>query len=381
VSVIVCVGGRWHGLQSRRQQFMLRFAEKEGHNVVFVEPSLSFGMKLRKRSDFVSPVFGYRSFSVSERMLVVSPPVALPLRHSSVCSQINHWRWARIVDTVLRKHKLCSTHCLWIYDPRWISALPHLSHKTLVFDMVDDTPAEGYFGGKFMHCVSELLKRADLVVFTSEKLVEKYGRFTSQNALVPNGYCSDQFRMGILPKPCDFPVTQGPVAIHIGTLFKHLDYRRMLEIAQELHQQRGVLLLVGNHEPDTQNDFAILLNHPAVHWLGYKKHDQINAYVSNSSVALSVFSPGPVSDSVSPLKLYEYLGCGVPTIVQGLTSFRNDPLYEFVYDLDYQSVKDALFRALTEQADIKRNRAREAERTASWDSRYSALRPFVENIL
>lgn len=52
---------------------------------------------------------------------------------------------------------------------------------------------------------------------------------------------------------------------------------------------------------------------------------QLHAYVKDWHVALIPFKPGKLSDAVDPIKIYEYLFFGLPSVVMGISSIANYP--------------------------------------------------------
>jgi glycosyltransferase involved in cell wall biosynthesis len=372
--LIVCRGGMWDGLVSRRQHFMRRLAAL-GHRVIFVEPSQSSGRLFS--GSRVNPVTGHRVRTVEHGIRVITPPLALPFRHSGPGRKLNARREASAIRSELRRTGETGIDLLWVYEPRFTDTMEHLSFSGLVFDMVDDYLAPDYGGANLERGTGELLSGADLSIFTTRSLFDRYAPGSARSCIVPNGYDHEVFVPSGIPRPADMPEFGGPVACMTGTLFHHLDFGVLSGVAGSLAEMGGGLVLVGPVESGDDPELQSLLGMDNVILVGPRPYGEVPGYVLNSDLCVAAFRKGRVGRSVSPLKLYEYLGCGRPVIVSGLASFRDDPLHRFVYDLDSVPLDQALERCLEESPSMSSRRVSAAVETSSWDARFRQLRPHL----
>ncbi len=66
--------------------------------------------------------------------------------------------------------------------------------------------------------------------------------------------------------------------------------------------------------------------------MGYVARQRVPALVAGFDVCLAPFLTGAVADSVSPLKLYEYLALGKPVVeIFPMAGVKADPVGAFVY--------------------------------------------------
>jgi len=356
---------------------MLRLADR-GYRVLFVEPSQSFSRCYCRNR--LNPLIGGRSREVEDRITVLTPPLALPFRHSSISSHINHLRWTRIIKSKMAEIGESYIDLLWVYEPRFSEGLRWLDYDHLIFDMVDDYLSDDYGGSNLYKGTYDLLERADLTVFTSTVLEKRYDHMTKYSCVVPNGYDAKMFRPESSPIPSDLPEGYSIVAGMVGTLFHHLDFELLEALAVELDGRGGSLILIGPLEQSSAESLHSILQMSNVYWLGAKPYREIPSYVNAMDMCLALFRKGRVASSVSPLKLYEYLGCGKPGLVSGLESFRDDQLYKFTYDLDMMNLGDVLTQCVEETTEYRKDRAELARATASWDARFNLLEPYVEDI-
>lgn len=380
MSVIGFIGGRWDILISRRQHFMKRFA-MSGNDVFYLQSPRSVDM-FWKRGVYQSPILGCRIMQADDRIHLLSPSYAWPPRHWGPISRLNHRRWAGMLSEELQFRGHNSMDLLWVLDPRWVDGLDKLTFRTLVFDMVDDYLDPEYGGQRLRGPTMRLLSQADLVVLTSWMLAKLYGGLTRRFVVIPNGFDSDKFSFENVPSaPDDMPYCPGPLFLHTGTLFRHLDYSAMIEVAEAAGREKGVLVLIGRVEEPGHPELEKLLNSPNCTFLGEKQHDELPAYVANADVCIALFKPGKVASSVSPLKLYEYLGCGKPSITLGLSGFRSDPLFQFTYPLEEMSLVAAIDACLNESEELKVRRAEQASELGSWDYRFSQVQKALKDLM
>lgn len=352
-----------------------------GNEVIFVEPSQSFGI-LASRRRRINPIFGYRCRSEENGIRILTPPLALPFRHSGLGKYLNHKRWSGFIRREVARLNRTVIDILWVYDPRFYSALKFLEYSNLIFDMVDDYLAQDYGGANLEEGTSGLIRESYLTVLTTSSLREQYCELARACAVVPNGYNSDLFGWDInKAHPEDLPECSGPIAGMVGTIFHHLDFDLMGKVAESLKSVQGILVLIGPVEETGRRGLEKLLLQENVVWLGPKEYRSIPDYVTHFDICISLFRKGRVARSVSPLKLYEYLGCGKPVLISGLESFRDDPLYRFTYDLDMMDIEDALTHCNEETQRYMNDRAELTRITASWDARFDLLKPFVEEVL
>ncbi|MGB4083485.1 MAG: hypothetical protein WBK62_09555, partial [Candidatus Fermentibacter daniensis] len=198
---VVCIGGFWDGFSSRRQHFMQRFAEM-GVRILFVEPSQSWraAFSSARRSPLLFPRFR----RVLPNLDVLSPTIALPLRHNRLISLLNHAAWSNQIRRALSRDGL-EPGVMWIYDPRYADAVRTIRPRSIVFDMVDDYMPDEYGGWRVRRGTRWLLEHSDVCVFTTPVLAGKYASMTRSHLVIPNGFDPERFNRADTDRPDDWP--------------------------------------------------------------------------------------------------------------------------------------------------------------------------------
>jgi len=364
---IVCIGGFWEGFSSRRQHFMSRFAGS-GVQVLFVEPSESWSAAFSGSRK--SPLLLPRLRTVLPGLSVLTPTIALPLRHSLLVSLVDHCAWSLQIRGALRRRGL-TPELMWIYDPRYADAVRFLRPKRLLFDMVDDYMPDAYGGWRVRRGTRWLLANSDICVFTSPVLAGRYGSSARAHLVIPNGYDPGKFNMDATKPPDDWPSVEGPVLGFVGTLFRHIDFELLSRAAAMARSRGGVLLAIGLTEPSGREGASKVAEAGGV-LLGPRPHSELIRYVQRFSLCLAPFVRNEVAASVSPLKVYEYMACGRPVFATGLRSLDSDPIGPFVYRGEEMTLDSALDASLALGPDDFRKLASAAS-PATWDRRFESL--------
>jgi glycosyltransferase involved in cell wall biosynthesis len=167
-----------------------------------------------------------------------------------------------------------------------------------------------------------LLAAADVVTVCSAALVRSKGstgtRTDGGPVLITNGVDLDRYRRPT-DRPADLP--DGPCAVYVGTLHDdRLDLELCVEAARRLAGRAG-LVFVGPIalEPDQQQR----LRQAGATLLGPRHRDQVPAYLQHADVLLVPHLVNAFTDSLDPIKLYEYQAVGRPVVSTPVSGFRD----------------------------------------------------------
>lgn len=208
---------------------------------------------------------------------------------------------------------------LWINDPTHAALLGDLGWPS-VYDMTDDWTAADRADREHDRIVAgdaELLRRCDAVIVCSTGLQRSKGS-ERPVVLVPNAVDVQRYRRAA-DRPPDLPLE--PVALYAGTLHEdRLDVELVLRTAAAL--TTGAVVLLG---PDalTPAHSAHLAAHPRVRLLGARPRDAVPAYLQHAHVLLVPHVVDDFTESLDPIKLYEYLAVGRPVVSTPVAGFRD----------------------------------------------------------
>lgn len=214
-----------------------------------------------------------------------------------------------VADRVLGKD---GTRTAWIYRPEQIWTIGLADESYLVYECCNDYRFD--LSGRRLNDVSDmdrkLLRFADLVFAASEQLYLSRAQFNDSVHLLPNGVDFHRFSYADTELPADLAVLPGPRIGNIGSLTACDDLNLLHNIVAS--RPEWSFVHIGPIAADI--DITALRNLPNLHFLGVKPQAEMPAYVKGLDVGMMLFNRNRFTNSIDPLKLYEYLAAGIPVV-------------------------------------------------------------------
>ena len=199
---------------------------------------------------------------------------------------------------------------------------PRLAVRTgwpSLYDITDDwllAPLAPRQRDRLMADEALLMEHSQEVVVCSPELARSRGTNRAVE-LIPNGVDVDLFRTP-RPRPADLPPS--PVALYVGTLHTwRIDIPLVLELAGA-RPDLQVVLVGPNSLPRDVTDRLERVPNIAV--LGARPYDQIPAYMQHADVIIIPHLVDRFTESLDPIKAYECLAAGRPTVATPVAGFR-----------------------------------------------------------
>jgi len=217
---------------------------------------------------------------------------------------------------------------LWINDPGAAQLTLRLRWPS-VYDITDDwvEAARGQREhDRIQRADALLLGTCDEVVVCSPGLVRSKRTLRTAGAsvlrLVPNAVDRERYRVP-LPRPGDAPPT--PFALYVGTLHEdRLDVGLVTATARAVAKVAGEVVLLGPNALSDENRRRLEAE-PALRVLGARPWDEVPAYLQHADVLIVPHVVDDFTESLDPIKLYEYLAVGRPIVSTPVAGFRDDP--------------------------------------------------------
>lgn len=329
----------------RRNQHLVAglLAADPGLRVLFVEPPVDHLHDLRRGA---SPTIGRRLRRLGPRdgtpegrAWAYRPTKWLPRRLDAGGDD----RRARAVGRVARRLGMADP-LLWVNDPDGAAVLRATGWRAL-YDVTDDwlravrEPAEL---DRVRAAEQVLVERCAEVVVCSPALARAKG--TSRPVtLLTNAVDVDGYRTPAA-RPADLP--EGDYALYVGTLHPdRLDVEACLRLATHLRATGARLVLVGPPLLDALD--LTRLEAAGALVLGARPAALVPAYLQHAGVLVVPHVVDGFTDSLDPIKLYEYLAVGRPVVSTPVAGFRDQPA-DRVTTASPQSLADAVVRVLAE---------------------------------
>lgn len=346
----------WHGRTQRSRQLAHAFG-RLGYRSIYLNPHLGrefessplfdHGPRLSQLEPNVyelhvrlprEPVFHYRLLRPEEEALLESTlHNLLPSRHGGVIQIVSFPLWLGVARA-LRKSE----------------SFP------LVYDCHDCLSGFGNIASDILATEADLLRDADLVLFSSEALRQAHPAVRAC-MLLRNGVDAEHFQDA---RPAG---ARPQVAGYVGALEDWFDTACLEQAARANPDYRFVLVGRVDHAPISR--LGSLAN---VEFAGEVPYDRLPAICSNFRVGLIPFRLNALTLAANPIKLYEYFSCGMPVVSTAL------PEVEGMGDLVYVARTPVEFAAAVRQAMLENDPARQRRRLElaaeeSWMTRAQAL--------
>lgn len=160
----------------------------------------------------------------------------------------------------------------------------------------------------------KLIKNADLTIVTSEQLRKEKSVFSDEVYCILNAANFELSSKALKEEteiPNDLLKIKNPRIGYFGNIERRLDYELLLSVIQKKRQWSFVF--VGPHEQEFIP--ARLFEQKNVFFMGPKPYESMPSYLKGFDIALIPFKPDSVSRTIFPLKIFEYLGAGVPVLM------------------------------------------------------------------
>jgi glycosyltransferase involved in cell wall biosynthesis len=267
---------------------------------------------------------------------------------------------------------------LWVNDPSGAALLARTGWRAL-YDVTDDWLHAGHTNAEHARLVADealLLQEAAHVVVCSPALLEakspdRHGRPLS---LIPNAVDVEGYRAPG-PRPADLPA--GRVALYMGTVHPdRVDLDLCARTARHL-AGRATVVLVGPAPLDLAERRA--LEEAGVVLLGPRDAGEVPAYLTHADVLLVPHVVTAFTESLDPIKLYEYRAADRPVVSTRVAGFREteDPRVTLA---DAQDFPSQVAIALA-SSPLRRHAGKNVTvETPSWDLRAATMRSVLDDV-
>jgi glycosyltransferase involved in cell wall biosynthesis len=305
----------------------------------------------------------------------VLTPLAIPLYGSELVRAINgvllRAQVLRAMDRLGFKRPVS-----WSFLPASAPVSGTLGEELVVYHCVDefsafsDAPA-----GQIRDLERQLLARADVVICSSQRLVDDKRRLNGNTHLVQHGVDLQHFAQACDPALAvadELKGAPGPVIGFWGLIADWVDVALLRHVADAF--SGGTLVLLG----EARTDLSLLAGARNVRLLGRRPYAELPRYAKAFDVALLPFKVNELTLAANPLKVREYLAAGLPVVSTAIPEVERLGLCRVGRDAD--GVVREIAAAVAAGAGPSRLRA-EKVRSEGWEARVEEMARIVGGAL
>lgn len=262
---------------------------------------------------------------VQENIWVWSP-ITLPWNNYSLVRLFN-----RVMLSCVLK-LWCKTlgikdELLWTYNPLTTELLDVKSYPLSIYHCVDEIKAQpGMPIDIIERAEKTLVQSVDYVFATSPRLTETRKAWNDNVYYFSNVSDYNHFSKAMLPDltvPEDLKKLSGPVLGFIGAISGYkLDLTLIKRVALS-HPEWTIALIGEVGEGDPWTNIDELKNIENIYFMGPKKYQELPGYLKGFDVALLPNQINEYTDSMFPMKFFEYLSAGKPVVSVDLKAIRD----------------------------------------------------------
>ncbi|MBO3379186.1 glycosyltransferase [Clostridium perfringens] len=263
-------------------------------------------------------------------------------------------------------HKFLSLYSTDVYlDEQYIKEKYIDNGFKIIYEYIDELSDE--ISGHLPDFVYDRHKniiedKSNIAVGSADKLIEEIEEIRGKEnvAMITNGVQYDhwQYRSDEVPEKLKDIVSKGnPIIGYFGALAKWFDYELIKKVAKERPNYEIVLIgfLYDNSFKDSKIDEL-----ENVHYLGIVDYKELNQYSQYFTISTIPFLLNDITESTSPVKLFEYMAMGHPIVTTDMRECRKYKSVligksheDFIEKLDFALTldkKDEYYNYLKEEA-------------------------------
>ncbi len=302
-----------------------------------------------------------KEYSLPENIKVLNP-IMLPFNNISLIRKINTLSVKRTVSNAMLNWNISS--------PIVIASVTNVADYVTLFDAqavvyycVDEyVEWPGADRNLVIEMEEHLLAVSDLVLATADDLCQKKRRNGKLPVFIPHGVDFEHFN--IKRQVSDSELLQNlkpPIIGFFGAVSEWLDFEMLIYAAKARPEWSFVLL------GPIDTNVSILNGITNIHLPGKVSYKDLPLHAAAFDIGLIPFVVNELTISVNPLKLIEYLACGLPVVSSALPEVVKFSEFAYIANDKYSFV-EAIELALKEDNELLRQSRKNIARTYSWRS-------------
>jgi len=254
-----------------------------------------------------------------------APLAVLPVRKRAFFSTkkwLAHWHRFTFPDLgrTLTRNGFKEVDALVLDSPLQACLLDIVQARRVIVRVVDNLAGFEQVSFAMLEKEREMVSRADCVVYTAKSLEKEVRRLGARKlCYIPNGVSVEQFMQKRPPLPSALASIKKPRVVYVGALEYWFDFETLKHCAENMPEVSFVLI-----GPDKLARER-LPKRPNICLLGEQPYHLIPAFLHHANAGIIPFNTAKyptLVNNINPLKLYEYLACGLPVAASAWEELR-----------------------------------------------------------
>lgn len=292
------------------------FLIKRKNRVLFIENTGSRNIQIKDLNRVKNRILNFikskKGFKILNRNLTLFTPLFIPFHFNFFIQKINNFY---ISNTILNWSKYFNFNdpiiINFVPNPITFSLMKNLNPSLKVYYMADDMTS-----GKSnrVDIEKKIINNSDYIFYTSKNLKKKFSDLNKAKFL-SNGVNTIKFIKNF--KKRAYNNKKSFNIGYVGAIRDILDEKLILNIAKKFYNDK--IFLIG----PILFPFKKLKDQKNIILLGEKKHDEILSYLKNFHVGIIPYKVNSFTNSINPLKIYEYVSSGLPVVSTNIKSVNS----------------------------------------------------------
>lgn len=320
----------WNSVfQIGAKHFVKKFMDN-GWQVAFLGHPLipSNFLRLSNKEENLAQMRVWRTggaYEFEKKLFYYTPLSLLPVRRKFFFS--NRWmlkNWPLFtfpnLKWILKRNGFLDVDALVLDSPIHACLMNIVRPKCTIVRIVDNLSGFNHTSLDMIDLECEMSRKADCVVYTSNNL-ESHNSIlgAKRKEYIPNGVNASHFSEANAEQPSEYKTIKRPIVVYVGAIDYWFDFETLREIAASLKDVSFVL--IGPDKLARQH----FLSEDNIHILGEKPYSRIPSFLHNADIGIIPFNALKYSslvNNINPLKLYEYMACGLPVVASSWEELR-----------------------------------------------------------
>lgn len=294
---------------------LTNFLIKRKNRILFVENTGSRNFKIKDLSRVKNRVKNFfkskRGFRIFNKNLVIFSPLFIPFHYNFLIQKINNFLISSSIKSWVKDFNFYNTIVInFVPNPITFSATKNLNPNIKVYYMADDMSSNDK---KRINIERKIMNISDIIFFTSNNLKKKLTNL-EKSEFLPNGVNLEIFNKKFVRKNS---IKKKIVNIgYVGAIRDIINENLIIKLAKKIPKDKIFLLGPVLHKFKKLNKFENII------FLGEKKHYEIPNYLKKFDIGIIPYKINNFTNSINPLKVYEYISAGLPTVSTNLKGIQ-----------------------------------------------------------